>query len=857
MLYTFLHFCEADMARTFYGIAFLLNTFFFVTLCMDHSHDVKWKNYMKHWLSYQLKQNILKEPAVGFTAMLHKLLHTNNLIHKICFERRNVAKCGGDIFGLCNGVHLKVDQLYNCTWKMRVPSNSCIDITIIELPPSDPFDNNDYNLAIRYQNEYNYSQYNVNIQRKFEPFSLISNSSIVSVNLKINYLFEPTKTHLTFQTTQCGRIISYHYRKVLHAHGALKLPNTMPFANHVKSAVTEYHILVQTKFEKNVHVHLSCILAKRYFDVYDGPSPKAPALKQNKRCRKALNKVVTIKASTFQMYLVYHHMNTSRNFHLSYSIHESNNDFETVFLRGDGEIWFEWDFRNKSRVYSKTLMINSPRNRPFKYRIAIGLSKEGAQGFSCQYGGVVIAPEKMMSQRSHIHIGPICNVEHSRLLKNNTFFTHIGHLMVIIYQYSISSAQHGMIIFDNDSPEHCVGLLNPCVICQDRVVPFLMRIELPVFKIGINCNMKFAAFNLKAGCVVFTVMMNSQFGNDVDECTWLTYSDTMSSFDTDMVLKRSDCQGPECGMTVPLLSDAAIEKYDKFTSRQLSYTFSTTLISTLFKRSNKGLFWVKATYNPSRKCQTIILPPPKAVVPEHTALCLVSSVSLQTDQTFSFKVSITNAGKVLNQCHNQFIVAALIKGESFDNKNVSDNDFTIMLGDGTFNVSDVKTYIFKSGHMPFIWRSYGNTLTVTIQTNRTGYEESQLWLQISADLKNERYAGLSCFSTDKYDLPLTKVVCEQDKTVYSPSQCYSVHTQSASDWMSAQSKCHDQGGYLWSVNNLHEWENIMMTRQWRNAYGYTVESPDVMLYLRNSSLMFLGLQMNSKVQYFAPIPRKA
>ena len=94
-----------------------------------------WKKYIKQWLSF----NLQKDSKSGFLKIQMDILILAKNIWTICFGKSPYTYCGGQIRGLCNALQKDINNFDICEWKLAVPNNSCMNITIMDLPSSNPF----------------------------------------------------------------------------------------------------------------------------------------------------------------------------------------------------------------------------------------------------------------------------------------------------------------------------------------------------------------------------------------------------------------------------------------------------------------------------------------------------------------------------------------------------------------------------------------------------------------------------------------------------------------------------------------------------------------------------------------------
>ena len=82
----------------------------------------------------------------------------------------------------------------------------------------------------------------------------------------------------------------------------------------------------------------------------------------------------------------------------------------------------------------------------------------------------------------------------------------------------------------------------------------------------------------------------------------------------------------------------------------------------------------------------------------------------------------------------------------------------------------------------------------------------------------------------------------------------SVHDNFQGNWDSASDICEKRGGYLWSVNNGEEWDDVLSPRRYNkenlNGEIELLNLTNVIKYFRTSSLIYLGLKYNGKVRLY-------
>ena len=161
--------------------------------------------------------------------------------------------------------------------------------------------------------------------------------------------------------------------------------------------------------------------------------------------------------------------------------------------------------------------------------------------------------------------------------------------------------------------------------------------------------------------------------------------------------------------------------------RHLSYFSAASHLPVIFKNSHNGLFSGKINFIESGRCQTVSMSLLSEIyhMPEFNGICF--KFLLPLNRNYTFKTYVSNQIELMKDYYNQFAVATYV-GKPFHKKINNDTStlsmFTISIQDGTFRSNNTMTYDFVSEQVPFYWQSYGQFITVSIQTHHSNNAEN-------------------------------------------------------------------------------------------------------------------------------------
>jgi hypothetical protein len=744
-------------------------------------------------------------------------------------------------------MHFTVGQPLDCTWNLKVPSDLCTNITIIDMPTGDPFSDGAFKLQIR-----GYGDDILVINRKFVIFNILINSSATEVRFVINHIFEISTLLITFQVKDCDGIMTLNQLVTLDNHASSQennsfiLPDRIPLLYDSMQELFEYHVLVRGPIGECLRIYHSCGIGKK-FDFHDGPSVTFPKL--NGTCSNAK---VKISASTFQMYMVYKHpFYASEFYRLEYDVPEFGCQIQTakIYLDVDKVYEYAWDLRNSSKVTYKQILLRNRRshNSQIKYYLLVSPTKNGKQGFFCQYGGVVVKTSNSFNYNFST-LGPVCTNEYAEMLNGVKVNSGYFRLSLILYNYGLLFSHFGRIIFETEF-DGCRGIINPCTICDNEFNILVANLRY-YSATDIVCKRENVQLFLLKGCLSYLVLPNEFFGTR-DICSFELLINPLFNINLNLTLKSpTACQIPHCGVIISLLSDRSYSEIipdssnslttERFKETHNSYTISQAKVSMMFEYPLRSMLMTVINFNPTKKCQRMSVNQSMLhQVPEYFGDCFIFFIAPHV--SYTFKVYLSRHFKIIHNFTNRFLVAASTT-RHVHNHNESVNSAKVIIIDNNFNSNASWKFHFSSDQMPFVWTSYGQFLSGYVETDYIG-----LWLTLVAVYDPLVLKGII---EDSPVRVFKKCPVDGLYRTKAYDTCYTVHTEFSGDWNSASQFCEKQGGYLWSVNDKEEWLELLHTginKVVTDADGkkYNELPINAGRHLKSSSLFYLGLQLNS------------
>ena len=205
---------------------------------------------------------------------------------------------------------------------------------------------------------------------------------------------------------------------------------------------------------------------------------------------------------------------------------------------------------------------------------------------------------------------------------------------------------------------------------------------------------------------------------------------------------------------------------------------------------------------------------------------------------------------------NRFIIISHIESniESHikSQNNEADNSSSITLSITDHTYIDYKPLLFQftGNQLPLIWKSYGQFLDIVVDGGQN-VQQTQI-LKVIAMAVYDSSAVISYLS---HPISLT-TSCPHNATYTAINGCWSIHDNFRGNWDSANQICQERGGYLWSVNDSGEWDEVLASPKYTILYEnrttkMVLKPINAIKYFRTSSVIFLGLKVNNKVTIFS------
>ena len=806
---------------------------------------VQWKIYIKRWMAYKLYDN------QNFIGTMRRLFHIAQNIWSFCFSKAKGIQCGGNYNGLCGLIDYNIENPDICEWTIHAHHSLCLNISVIKLPASNPFAHQTFKLVFSSRNSNDSFDYV--ISKRHEVHNVLTNSSDITVNFAIRDVDEVQNILISFQVSECKGV---SLNEVVLVKGyAFYIPNNSPHFYSPMLEITEYHLLVRIIVSKFVKVIYNCRLQNQdtNLQVFDGPSSHSPMIRQKCSNRK---RFLRIKASTFQAYLIFrHYRKLKKPVIIAFDTDDSNNDLETFSISQTSDTWFSWDFSNSSSIVYRKILVTqtdaSSTMEALQYKIYVDPSNDGAQGYLCQYGGLMLSGSVVFSAESQI--GPICTRSKAAMVNDIQLASPKNIVVIILYHYGISYTQKGAILFQKLSQKYvCFGVLNPCNLCELSMTNKLFLI-MAYASISFKCVPN-QVIHLGTTCITVIIIANENLNYNVT-CEWSTAVTVPYRMQISSVSRRTG-HGPQGYCDIPY-TKPQMKKLDgkergdirvKETSRKYFAMFPSFKVHS--KCSLKEIFVATIIPVVSAECDTPTIHPvhdPNKVT-ELIGTCFIINITTSI-MPYIFNISFMNDKIIADMYPSHFFLLAYVAYA--DNSNLSFTSLPSLYLSVTDNSmkSDWKNeFNISSRQMPIVWQSQGQYLTVQVSSN--------VFIQNSISVVIHLIADFEHSSIPKYEMGHYKPTfqeCPSNGTHYTikTGTCFSIHQGVSGRWTDAQTKCQQRGGYLWSVNNGQEWANILRHREIEmlSSNGrQTLKFPSINadIFLPRSSVLYLGLKKKNQ-----------
>ena len=558
---------------------------------------------------------------------------------------------------------------------------------------------------------------------------------------------------------------------------------------------------------------------------------------------------VTTEATTFQVFIVFvQNVNDDRLFFLIFESHYIDNTLVNLLLGEHRRL--SWTFENYTSVYYERIHIDSKLHFTSEQHLGFKLfvpQSSIAQGYPCQYGGIVIRQIEKMKQSQ---IGPVCSTEYANLLHNVTLFSKEFFLTIYSYGQKISFEGHISLFHSND----CPMVINPCGYCVDQDMAHLSYI---LWFGGLRCKEKnYVYFYIRDNkCGTFIQVPNEYIKTNSCNLFVISQKEVYKFQITHRYF--NDFITSNCLQTPYLEKNYVINRHSFIESMQTYQSIFGNFSSELFCYTN-SLLIVKVKEMPYPTCETIFL---KDImqdqhIPEFIGVCFKFNVMLSMrKKRHQMKVYYSRYDESLVDYMNRFIIISHIESnieshiKSQNNKADNSSSITLSITDHTYIDDKPLLFQFTGNQLPLIWKSYGQFLDIVVDGGQN-VQQTQI-LKVIAMAVYDSSAVISYLSRP---ISLT-TSCPHNATYTAINGCWSIHDNFRGNWDSANQICQERGGYLWSVNDSGEWDEVLASPKYtilhENRTTKMVLKPiNAIKYFRTSSVIFLGLKVNSKVTIF-------
>ena len=813
-----------------------------------------WTNFLKRWISVSIRHSSHE----GFISKETKLFRQTKNIYPICFDLDNhYYYYGKHRKVLCGSLKIKkIETIYN-TWTFQTPSYSCTNISIIELPTSDQLLQDKFELTITFLDLQNNSSppHQIVLSQSYEPFSVITDTSISVVSLNITQVSEMSKLIMYFQAIECGLLVTKNM-PVIHYNRPLQFK--LPYAYFPMNDITEYHVIVRTEIGTRVRLEVNCSVLNS-FKFYDGPSLWASTLWESTLAKpfyEGSDELCKITSTFFQMYIVYSLLGQSNKYISNIVYYEDRGPFGPYqlfdLIHFPLGLSLSWDISNMTEeYYDENIVIFNPINIDEHLSYSVYIEKTvGPQGYLCQYGGLYIKDYSTHNMPNSI--GPICSDEYADLI-HKIGFPSSRALVIILYAYGSSFSQKGMIIFSGSY--ECYGIINPCAICTSVGYSNLVYTKYRgnMLWTCLKANDILITLPTSKECFTFLVVPNESSIKQ-GTCNMMIISIVLKEFQLKIIHRYTSSSGSFYNNQTVFFPSA----YDLHTSKYRSIIESTSKYVSLFPHINFEIFHYKTFLSIETKiraqafCQDVLLKGTRKqnYMPryDYEGICFnFKAILMSTDKKFEFSVHYSKKVDLLTNYMNRFLVLAWIDFHNLDHINTtSGQSLNMSITDEILMEDKPLQFHFTGQQLPLVWKSFGQALKIQIIAGQQLKNIIRIHVSVTAIFDVDVIYGFFWPSVRAY------TPCHINATHVTSDSCWTVHKDFQGNWNSASEICKTQGGHLWSVNSDKEWNEVLTSQRYHNLEETQdrqyLQPINAMRYFRSSSLIYLGLKSDRKVR---------
>ena len=828
-----------------------------VLICLQKDGEgsfrtIHWKDLMKRWFSIKLRthSNGGVGDAISFMFSLSKK------IFDICFDESSLhsvrLRTGR---ALCDSINIKDTDFKltgHFTGTFFVPVRMCTNITVVKLPKIDT------RMGESFEVGFTFARDNSNvfkITKDYYPFNIITYDAETEISLQQKPKF--SRLFVFYQAVEC--YVSENKKilppPILYTRDIPRTPSKI----YITADLFEFHALIRLQIGTVVTVEATCDVLKQ-IQFYDGPESWATPVEVE--CSETSGGSYRVKASTFQMFMVsvvyYSEENPMRDIKFWASEVCCKN-----FILQYG-MWFEWNFNNHTSLGYEMVVIQARYHLDVEYVVQLDQAV-GHQGNLCQYGGLYIATRRWYDKHK-TEIGPVCSSEYAVLLKDMTFHTRLmsnSHLMLVAYHYHGDIfAQRGKIFVSpmTTSIKSCITIINPCYLCtQDYHLSYINKLG---HNFDISCDGSDVFVTLHEGCFRSYVIPDETVNTKKHKtCQLIVYSaqqDALEFGTTHRYIQTG--KAVTCSWMMPYMSFETSENYGLHVFERTNTTQSLFNSFHMSLCPNSSILMVEARNIRQSTCKEVVINDtlqmhdPNRDQQRFEGICHKFNLELSKNfAQYQFNISLSKDIEPLREYMNSFILIASSSKRQHGNENFLKYlklEVAHKLGD---HLSQLPGFNFTGQQLPLIWKSYAPFIEISVQYIGKNWEKipQPQYLKIIAIAINEPSLMFNYLLDTSYIIPPSSN-CPKNATHVWSQGCYSFHNNDVVDmsdtWDAAETFCKNRGGYLWSVGDAAEWEEILTSiRCIKVSNKCSYRKVSAAEKFQTSHVMFLGLNLHGEV----------
>ena len=213
---------------------------------------------------------------------------------------------------------------------------------------------------------------------------------------------------------------------------------------------------------------------------------------------------------------------------------------------------------------------------------------------------------------------------------------------------------------------------------------------------------------------------------------------------------------------------------------------------------------------------------------------------------YAFEIYYSKRNEHVLNYMNRFMIIAKIEGKD-KSSHSSLSHLQLKIKDEFHKATGEPILVeFTGQQFPLVWRSIGQFLKISLGVITPEDLPANLHVTIIA-MVIYNTDDITTFLSTPSDV---KVLCTEKADFQTLTSCLSIYDNFAGSWNDANDVCMKQGGYLWSLNNGHEWDEVFFSPRFSKEKDILPPN-NATQFLQKSSIIFLGLKSNSKVSFFS------